>query len=67
MNYGGQNLNRVHAVKQLSKGLKREGLEKDGEFEVLSSIANAIIYVGDELHNLNKTFKLEDTQLKEAV
>lgn len=54
MDYTGQNLNRVHAVKKIGKALRDND---DPQIEVFGALANAIIYIGDMLSEINKTMK----------
>lgn len=57
-----QNRNRAHAVKQLQRGLKRASHTDDhiddgmGEIQLLGSIANSLIYIGDILKDMNDHF-----------
>jgi len=48
MNFSGQNINRVNAVKQLAKGTKDEN-----ELQILGSLANTFIYMVDEMKRRN--------------
>ena len=52
MDFTGQNINRVNAIKQLKKGIKNAD-----EVEIYGSIANAFIYMGDCLKDINSTLK----------
>ena len=54
MDYSGQNINRVNAIKQLKKGIKNES-----DIEVLGSIANSFVYIGDMIKEHNDILKLE--------
>lgn len=54
MDYTGQNLNRVHAVKKIGKGLRDND---NAELEIFGAMANAFIYIGDAIENLNDTMK----------
>jgi hypothetical protein len=61
MDFSGQNINRVNAVKQLKKGIKNES-----EIEILGSIANAFVYIGDVLKEMNDIMR-EDHMHEELV
>lgn len=52
MDFTGQNINRVNAVKQLKKGIKNQD-----EVEILGSIANAFVYMGDMMKERNEILK----------
>ena len=52
MDFSGQNINRVNAIKQLKKGIKNES-----DIEILGSIANAFVYIGDCLKEMNEIMK----------
>jgi hypothetical protein len=53
------NRNRLHAIEQLKKGLKNKDNLDDGieELRMLAAIANSLIYVGDNLKELNDNIK----------
>lgn len=61
MNFEGQNINRVNAVKQLKKGIKG-----DDEGQILASIANAFVYIGDMIKEHNDIFR-ESLDLEEVA
>jgi hypothetical protein len=61
MDFSGQNINRVNAIKQLKKGIKNES-----DIEILGSIANAFVYIGDCLKEMNEIMK-EDHMHEEIV
>lgn len=62
MDFSGQNLNRVNAIKQLQKGLKHES-----EIEVFGSIANAFVYIGDMIKEHNDLTKEDLDHLKSVA
>lgn len=51
------NRNRAHAIQQLKKGVKNGSSipsdENLGDVQLLASIANALIYIGDNVKDLN--------------
>jgi hypothetical protein len=57
-----QNRNRAHAVKQLQRGLKKASHTEEhvedgiGDVQLLGSIANSLIYIGDILKDINDHF-----------
>jgi hypothetical protein len=54
-----ENENRFHAREQLVKGLKNKNNLDEGveELRMFAAIANALIYVGDNLKELNDNMK----------
>jgi hypothetical protein len=62
------NRNRLHAIEQLKKGLKNKDNLDEGveELRMFAAIANALIYVGDTLKELNDNIKEEDFYHKDV-
>ena len=58
-----QNRNRAHAVKQLQRGLKKASHTEEhiedgvGDVQLLGSIANSLIYIGDILNDIRNDMK----------
>lgn len=69
MDYSGQNINRVNAVKQLKKGINDSNIDIDIDYDdrelftrflrVGASVANSFIYIGDVLKERNDILKEE--------
>lgn len=62
MNLVIDNRNRLHSIEQLKKGLKNKDNLDEGveELRMFAAIANALIYIGDTLKELNDNIKNED-------
>jgi hypothetical protein len=65
-----QNRNRAHAVKQLQRGLKKASHTEEhvedgvGDVQLLGSIANSLIYIGDILKDMNDHFNHPVKEIK---
>jgi hypothetical protein len=69
MDYSGQNINRVNAVKQLKKGINDSNIDIDIDYDdrelltrflrVGASVANSLIYIGDVFKERNDILKEE--------
>lgn len=55
-----RNRNREHAVQQLKKYLKASSHEEAEEYQI-AMFANALIYIGDSLATISKSFTEAET------
>lgn len=68
-----QNRNRAHAVKQLQRGLKKASHTEEhmedgvGDVQLLGSIANSLIYIGDILKDMNDHFNHPLKEIKADI
>lgn len=62
------NRNRTHAIQQFKKGLKAiDNLSPSddvGDVRMLGAIANALIYVGDSINEVNSTLKTNNYNIE---